>query len=51
MEEALAANFAADAVAGVVVAADGLNSDMHASGKYRARLIGVMARRALAACG
>ena len=51
MEEALAANFSADAVAGIGVAADGLNSDMHASSEYRAHLIGVMAQRAVAACG
>jgi carbon-monoxide dehydrogenase medium subunit len=51
MEEALAANFSADAVAGVGVASDGLNSDMHASNEYRAHLIGVMAKRAVAACG
>jgi len=51
MEEALAANFSPDAVAGVGVGADGLNSDMHASSEYRAHLIGVMAQRAVAACG
>ena len=51
MEEALGANFSPDAVAGFGVAADGLNSDMHASSEYRAHLIGVMAQRAVAACG
>jgi len=50
MERALADSFSADAVAGVTVSADGLNSDIHASAKYRAHLVGVMAKRAVAAC-
>ena len=50
MEKALAGSFSADAVAGVTVSADGLNSDIHASAKYRAHLVGVMAKRAVAAC-
>ena len=49
MEAALAKNFAADAVAGVKQSANGLNSDIHASAEYRAHLVGVMAKRALAA--
>ena len=48
MEKALSANFSADAIAGVVTPADGLNSDIHASAPYRAHLIGVMAKRAIA---
>jgi carbon-monoxide dehydrogenase medium subunit len=48
MEAALAANWSADAIAGVVTPADGLNSDIHASAAYRAHLIGVMSRRAVA---
>ena len=51
MESALAGNFSADAIKDVAVAADDLNSDIHASAEYRAHLIGVMARRAVAACG
>jgi carbon-monoxide dehydrogenase medium subunit len=49
MEQALAANWSPEAVAGIVVPADDLNSDMHASAEYRAHLITVMARRAVAA--
>jgi carbon-monoxide dehydrogenase medium subunit len=50
MEQALAASFAPDALAGVTVSADDLNSDSEASAEFRAHLIGVMARRAVAAC-
>ncbi|HLJ62957.1 MAG TPA: xanthine dehydrogenase family protein subunit M [Stellaceae bacterium] len=49
MEAALAKTFLPDAVKGVTVPATGLNSDIHASAEYRAHLIGVMARRAVAA--
>jgi carbon-monoxide dehydrogenase medium subunit len=48
MEQALAADWSPDAIAGIVTPADGLNSDIHASAEYRAHLIGVMARRAVA---
>ncbi len=48
MEQALAANWSADALKGIVTPPDGLNSDIHASAEYRAHLIGVMARRAVA---
>jgi carbon-monoxide dehydrogenase medium subunit len=51
MEKALAANFAPDAVASIKVKADGLNSDLHASAEYRAHLVTVMAKRAVAAAG
>ncbi|MGD2139598.1 MAG: xanthine dehydrogenase family protein subunit M [Burkholderiales bacterium] len=47
MEKALSAKFAADAIAGIEVAADDLNADMHASAAYRAHLISVMAKRAV----
>jgi carbon-monoxide dehydrogenase medium subunit len=49
MEAALTKDFSAKALAGIAVKAKGLNSDMHASAEYRAHLIGVMARRAVAA--
>ncbi len=50
-ESALAADFSPDAIADGVVPASSLNSDLHADAEYRAHLIGVMARRAVAACG
>ncbi|HTN96348.1 MAG TPA: FAD binding domain-containing protein, partial [Nordella sp.] len=49
MEKALAAGFSADAIAGIRVSSSGLNSDMHASPEYRAHLVNVLARRAVAA--
>ena len=47
-EDALKKRFAAKSLEGLSVPADGLNSDIHASAEYRAHLIGVLARRALA---
>jgi carbon-monoxide dehydrogenase medium subunit len=49
MEKALAAKFAPESVANIAVKADGLNSDIHASAEYRAHLVTVMAKRAVAA--
>src|SRR5271167_3317273 len=51
LEAALNANFAAAAVDGVSVPATGLNADIHADADYRAHLIKVMAKRAVAAAG
>ena len=48
MEAALPQNWSPDAIAGMKVSPDGLNSDIHASAEYRAHLIGVMAKRAVA---
>src|SRR5690349_17610759 len=49
MEKALQAKFSADAIAGISVSAKNLNSDIHASPEYRAHLVNVLARRAVAA--
>ena len=51
MEDALAKSWSPDAVAGVKVPADGLNGDIHGSPEYRAHLVTVMAKRAVAAAG
>jgi carbon-monoxide dehydrogenase medium subunit len=48
MEEALSKSFSPDAIANIATPADGLNSDIHGSAEYRAHLIGVMAKRAVA---
>ena len=51
MEQALGRSFTPAALDGIKIAEDGLNSDIHASAEYRAHLIGVMAKRAVQACG
>jgi carbon-monoxide dehydrogenase medium subunit len=48
MEAALAKTFALEAVASIVVPSDGMNSDIHGSAEYRAHLVTVMAKRAVA---
>jgi carbon-monoxide dehydrogenase medium subunit len=48
MEQALGGNFSADAVAGISIPDGDLNSDIHASAEYRAHLVTVMAKRAVA---
>src|SRR5438270_3886783 len=50
MEAALARSFTPDAIKDIAIKDDGLNSDIHASAEYRAHLVTVMARRAVAAC-
>jgi len=51
MEQALSANWSPDAVAGIKQASEGLNSDIHGSAEYRAHLVTVMAKRAVADAG
>lgn len=51
MEKALTAKWSADAIASVAVSDKGLNADIHAGADYRAHLVGVMARRAVASAG
>lgn len=51
MEEALAKNWSPDALHDVGTAEEGLNGDIHASKEYRAHLVGVMAKRAVAKAG
>lgn len=49
METALFKSFAPEAIAGIRVSPDSLTSDIHASAEYRAHLVTVMAKRAVAA--
>ena len=48
MEAALADNFAPDSVADIKIPDGDLNSDIHASSEYRAHLVTIMAKRAVA---
>jgi carbon-monoxide dehydrogenase medium subunit len=48
-EEALKKRFAAKSLEGLTIPQDGMNSDIHAGAEYRAHLVGVLARRAVAA--
>lgn len=50
-ESALKKDFSPKAIEGIAVPPDGLASDIHADAEYRAHLIGVMARRAVAKAG
>ena len=51
LEAALAKRFAPDALKGVAVRGDGLTDDPFGSAEYRAHLVGVLAGRAVEACG
>jgi aerobic carbon-monoxide dehydrogenase medium subunit len=49
MEAALLKSFSPEAVENISISADDLNADIHASAEYRAHLVTVMAKRAVAA--
>ena len=51
MEAALGGNWSPEAAASIKQDADGLNSDIHGSAEYRAHLVSVMAKRAVAMAG
>jgi len=51
MEQALSAKFAPEAVANIKTPVGDMNSDIHASAEYRAHLVGVIAKRAVAKAG
>lgn len=51
LEAALSANWSPDALDGITIPPDHLNSDIHGSAEYRAHLVIVMAKRAVAAAG
>mgnify|MGYP000863866940 CR=1 FL=1 len=51
MEEALSKRFNAKALDGITTPAADMNGDIHASPEYRANLVVVMAKRAVAAAG
>ena len=51
MEQALAADFSPAAIDAIAVDPGSLNGDIHGSAVYRANLVRVMAKRAVAACG
>ncbi|MDA5557915.1 FAD binding domain-containing protein [Shimia sp. MMG029] len=48
-EAALSANFSAEAIADLKLGSDGMIADLHGTSEYRAHLVGVLTRRAVAA--
>lgn len=51
IEAALTANWSPDSAGGVAIGPDGIFSDIHGSSDYRAHLVSVLAKRAVAAAG
>jgi carbon-monoxide dehydrogenase medium subunit len=51
MEAALAKGWSAQSLSGITTDAGKMMSDIHADAAYRAHLVGVMARRAVAKAG
>jgi len=51
IETALKANWAAAAIDGIKISADGMIGDIHGTSDYRANLVKVMAQRAVDAAG
>jgi len=51
LETALSGNWSADALDGISIPTDHINADIHGSAEYRAHLVVVMAKRAVAAAG
>ena len=50
-EAALSANFSPAAIEGLSLSGDDMIGDVHGSGAYRAHLVKVLTKRAVAACG
>jgi carbon-monoxide dehydrogenase medium subunit len=51
IEKALTGSWTSEAVQGVTVSPEGMLADIHGSAAYRANLVKVMAKRAVAAAG
>ena len=50
LENALSSNFSPTAIDSVNISSKGFNTDIHASAEYRAHLIAILAKKAVAGC-
>ena len=50
LEDALSSNFSPTAIDSVNISSKGFNTDIHASAEYRAHLIAILAKKAVAGC-